>query len=83
MKTEKTSIGLYAVGLFTIFIYTWKFFIKSDFTSMWLIGCGVGLGMIFIAYMYSWMKETDNQIDKLNKRLDAFSSWFIENKELK
>lgn len=83
MKTEKTSIGLYAAGLFTIFIYTWKFFIKSDFTSMWIIGCGVGLGMIFITYMYSWMKDTDNQIDKLNKRLDAFSSWFIENKELK
>ena len=83
MKTQKLSIALGSMGIFTILIYTWKFFIQSNFTSMWLIGCGVGFGLIFIAYMYSWMKNTDNEINKLNKRLDSFSKWFLENKELK
>jgi len=83
MKTQKLSIGLGSLGIFVIFIFTYKFFIKMDFTSMWLVGLGIGFGCLFCAYMYSWMKNTDNEIDKLNKRLDSFSNWFIKNKELK
>lgn len=83
MKAQKLSIGLGSIGIFTILIYTWKFFIQSDFTSMWLIGCGVGFGLIFIAYVYSWMKGIDSDIKRVNRRLDAFSRWFTKNKEFK
>ena len=76
MKIEKLSYALSSVGIFTIFIYTWKFFIQSDFTSMWLIGCGVGLGLLFIAYVYSWMKGIDNKVKRVDERLDSFSKWF-------
>ena len=82
MKFQKISIGLGSIGIFTILIYTYKFFIKSDFTSMWLIGCGIGFGLIFVAYMYSWMKNTDLKIIKTDRRIDSFSEWFIKNKEL-
>ena len=78
MKIQKISIGIGAIGLFTIFIYTWKFFIQSNFTSMWLIGCGVGAGLIFIAYVYTWMKEVDRKVEDVNKRLDAFSNWMFK-----
>lgn len=78
MEIQKVSYGLGSIGIFTIFIYTWKFFIQSDFTSMWLIGCGVGFGLIFIAYVYSWMKGVDESIKRVDERLDAFSKWFIK-----
>jgi len=82
MKLEKLSIGLGAVGIFTIFIYTYKYFIQSDFTSMWLIGCGAGFGLIFIAYVYAWMKGVDTEIKRVDTRLDSFSKWFMQNKEI-
>ena len=82
MKLQKLSIAIGSIGLFTIFIYTWKFFIQSNFTSMWLIGSGVGVGLIFIAYVYSWMKEVDKNVVDVNKRLDAFSEWMLK-EELK
>ena len=81
MKLQKPSIGLGSIGLFTIFIYTWKFFIHSNFTSMWLIGCGAGAGLIFMAYVYSWMKGIDDKVSAVDKRLDAFSKWMM-NEEL-
>lgn len=82
MKIQKTSIGIGSIGLFTIFIYTWKFFIQSNFTSIWLIGSGVGAGLIFVAYVYSWMRGVDENILEVNKRLDAFSEWMFK-EELK
>ena len=82
MKLQKLSIAIGSIGLFTIFIYTWKFFIQSNFTSMWLIGSGVGAGLIFIAYVYTWMKEVDKNVVDVNKRLDAFSDWMLK-EELK
>ena len=83
MKIQKLSLCLGSLGIFTILIYTYKYFIVSDFTGMWLIGCGVGLGALFGSYMYSWMKDVDEKIKKVNERVDAFSKWFIKNKELK
>jgi hypothetical protein len=81
MKIKKISIVLGSLGIFVIFIFTYKFFIKSDFTSMWLVGLGIGAGCLFGAYLYSWMRDTIEKIEKVNKRLDAFSEWFIKNKE--
>lgn len=78
MKPQKLSILFGSIGIFTIIIYTYKFFIKTDFTSMWLIGCAMGFSLIAIAYVYSWMKEVDLGIEKLNKRIDAFSNWFTK-----
>ena len=82
MKTQKISIAIASIGLSTIFIYTWKFFIQTNFTPMWLIGCGVGVGLIFIAYVYSWMKEVDKRVEESNKRINAFSDWMVK-EELK
>jgi len=61
-----------------IFVYTWKFFIQSNFTSMWLIGCGAGASLIFIAYVYSWMKGVDEKVESINKRMDSFSKWMLK-----
>lgn len=78
MKIQKISIGLGSLGIFVILIYTYKFFILSDFTSMWLMGCGAGFGLMFIAYVYSWMKGINYKVEKVNERLDAFSKWFTK-----
>ena len=82
MKPQKISIALAGLGIFVIFVFTYKFFIQTNFTSMWLVGLGIGTGCLSGAYMYSWMRNVDERIDKSNKRLDAFSNWFIKNKEL-
>ena len=78
MKIEKLSIAIGSLGIFVIFIYTWKFFIQSNFTSMWLIGCGVGFGMIFVAYMYDWMKKIDGSLEYIDNRIDAFNKWYAK-----
>jgi hypothetical protein len=61
-----SSIG-YMIGMFTIFIFTWKFFIYSNFTSMWLVGCGVGFIIFAFAYLYSWMKMVEGRLEGIMK----------------
>jgi hypothetical protein len=48
---------------------------------MWIVGIGFGFGSYFVAYMYSWMRDVDERMNKINNRLDSFSNWFIKNKE--
>jgi len=81
MKIQKLSLGLGSLGIFVIMIYTYKYFIQNDFTGMWLIGDGIGIGSLFVAYMYSWMKDVDERIIKIDQRIDSFSKWFMKNKE--
>jgi len=61
-----SSIG-YMIGVFAIFIFTWKFFIHSDFTSMWLVGCGVGVIIFAFSYLYSWMKMVEGKLEGIMK----------------
>ena len=82
MKIHKISYAIGSVGIFTIFIYTWKFFIRSDFTSMWMLGSLFGATLLAGAYLYSWMKNIDDNIDKLSLRIDSFGNWFFKNVEL-
>lgn len=82
MKTQKFSILLGSLGIFIVFIFTWKFMINSDFTSMWLVGCGIGSGCLISAYLYSWMREVDKKFQDIEKRIDAFLNW-VSKEELK
>jgi len=82
MKIEKFSYLLGAIGIFIIFFFFWKFMIQSDFTSMWLVGCGIGCGLFITAYLYSWMRQVDRMFEEHNKRIDAFVSW-LGKEELK
>ena len=81
MKIQKLSMLLSAIGIFIILVFTYKYFIVADFTGMWLVGIGIGFGSFIVAYIYSWMRDIDKRINKLNIRIDAFSSWFVKNKE--
>ena len=81
MKIQKLSWLLSAVGSFIILAFTYKYFIVADFTGMWIVGIGFGFGSYFVAYMYSWMRDEDEKMNKINNRLDSFSNWFIKNKE--
>jgi len=83
MKTQKLSTVLGSLGIFVMFLFTYKYFIQSDFTGMWLVGLGIGVGCLFGAYMYSWMKDVDQKINEINKRLDAIAGWFLKEKEFK
>ncbi len=39
---------------------------------------GVGIGMINLgfSYIYDWMKNKEEDIVKMNKRLDSFTEWW-------
>lgn len=67
MKTKTLSKVGYAIGIFTIIIFTWKFFINADFTSMWLVGCGLGVIIMTFSYIYSWMKNLEDKVEGMNK----------------
>ena len=75
MKIQKLSILLAGIGLFIIFIFTWKFMIHYEFTSMWLVGCGIGAGFLIASYIYSWIKQIDRSIEEINDRIDSFQKW--------
>ena len=64
MKIQKLSWLLSAVGSFIILAFTYKYFIVADFTGMWIVGIGIGFGSYFVAYMYSWMRDVDEGMNK-------------------
>jgi hypothetical protein len=78
MKPEKLSIIGASIGIFTIFVYTWKYLIYYEFLSMWLVGCGIGVILIVFSYIYSWMKDMDRKIKEFNGKFEGMTKWFIK-----
>ena len=53
------------------------FFLFYDPSQM-ILGVGIGIIVVGFAYVYDWMKQTDKNINKLNKRVDAFTDWWTQ-----
>jgi len=51
------------------------FFIFYDPSQM-ILGFSIGTIVIGFAYIYDWIKQTEKDINKLNKRLDSFTEWW-------
>ena len=64
---NKISIVGYIVGI-VVSLSSWIrwFFIYPD-TSTGLMYVGLGIGLCFVSYAFNWMKNTDHNIENLNK----------------
>lgn len=76
-KNPKLSILGYVIGGFVVLLGTIRYqFIYQDYFRFLSSGAIGGMFML-LAYLYSWMKATDNKIDKIKERLDAMATWFV------
>ena len=69
MMNKLSKVGA-IFGLGVIFVFTWKFLIQTDFTSMWLLGLVGGCTMITFSYIYHWMREIDKAIDDIIRMIE-------------
>ena len=76
MKTHKLSLVGYVIGLMIMFssIVRWGF-IYSD-PSQTIMGVSIGILIIILSYIYHWMRETDVQLQKDERRMDAIVMWW-------
>lgn len=76
MKTNNISLGLGVFGatVVVISIIRW-FFMYYDLSSL-LFGGGIGVVFLIFAYIYHFMRKTDERLKEAEKRLDAFAMWW-------
>lgn len=53
------------------------FFLFYDPSQM-VLGVGIGIITLGFSYIYDWMKKKDEEMTKLNKRLDGFTEWWAK-----
>ena len=76
MIKNKLSIigGSFGIGIIICSIIRW-FIIWYDISQM-IFGVSIGITFCIFSYIYNWMKIQDDNNQKLNKRLDAFTEWW-------
>jgi len=52
------------------------FFMFYDPSQM-LLGSSIGLIVCLFSYIYNWMKYQEDMNEEIDKRLDAFTEWWI------
>ena len=81
MKIQKWSyvVGFLGLLVITISIIQWK--ILYNDTSNFLFGFGFGAVIIAFAYLYSVLKNNDEEHQEMVKMIDAFLNWKIKMEE--
>jgi len=76
MRTHKISIlgGILGASIILLSIIRW-FFMWYD-PSQAILGASIGLIICIFSYLYNWMKGNEEEFEKMNKRLDAFTNWW-------
>ena len=78
MKIHNISIAGGLIGTTTVLLSLVRYFIIFNDPSQGIIGASIGGIIILGAYLYNWMKYQEEQYDKVNKRLDAFTDWWTK-----
>ena len=78
MKIHKLSIlgGLLGATIIICSIIQW--FFRFNDPSQLIFGLSIGVIVCAFTYIYNWMKEQDRDTQKTNKRLDAFTEWWVQ-----
>ncbi len=75
MKHIISRIGLtFGIVVIASSIIRW-FFIYYDPSQM-VLGVAIGIMVCGFAYLNDWMKEQEQENNRINKRLDAFTDWW-------
>lgn len=69
---------IYVIGILFAALAIYKYwFVYSDMFKT-ALGCGIGLGILFVGYLYNWMQNKDLQIqdhENINqKRYDTIQN---------
>jgi len=51
------------------------FFLFYDPSQM-VLGVGIGIITLGFSHIYDWMKQKEEDMAKINKRLDSFTEWW-------
>ena len=78
MKIHKLSIIGYIISVVIIGCSIIQWFFRFYDPSQLAFGLSVGVMVCGFSYLYNWMREQDNEREKVNKRLDAFTKWWTE-----
>ncbi len=71
IETNKWSVTLGVLGIFTSVCSTIRWFFMYPDTSQFIIGVVIGIILLAGAYVYEWMKLKDKKVKQLEKRLDS------------
>lgn len=82
MKIHKLPIAIAGLSVFWIILVSVRYYWLYPDTSQLIMGDAIGAIALAGAYTYNWMKDVDERFNTFEKRLDAFSKWFMKNKVL-
>jgi len=78
MKTPKLSIFGTLLGLFIIITGAIRYLFIYDNPFKFLTGFAVGGLLVLCSYGYHWMRKTDHDIKRNEKRTDAIVAWWTK-----
>ena len=78
MKITNLSIGIGSIGLLVIGVSIVQWFFRFPDPSQLALGCGIGITFVGFAYIHTWMRNIDEEIEELNTGLDAERNWAVD-----
>lgn len=78
MKITNLSKLIGMIGSIVICVSIIQWFFRFPDTSQLVLGCGIGIIFIGFAYIHSWMRSMSNELEELNKGLDAARTWAVD-----
>jgi len=78
MKIHNITIVGAVVGCGAIALSALRWLVLWPDISQAIFGMGIGAMILGGSYLYNWMKMNEEQFDKINKRLDAFTDWWVK-----
>jgi hypothetical protein len=79
MKIRPISILLATIGTIIGFSSYYRWFIKYQDFSNAIFGLSFGIGIVTIAYIYNWMRNIDEDLEKMRLQYQALISMWTKN----
>jgi len=76
MKTHNLSLAGYLIGIAIIIGSFVKWELIWQVNTYFAFGASIGLLIIILSYVYNFMRYVDDELDKINHRLDSFATWW-------
>jgi hypothetical protein len=70
------AVGIFAIGIIIVSTIQWMF-LYPDY-SQFILGVGLGLGVLYCCYDYNYHKNLDEKMEYNNKRVDNLSKFYYK-----
>lgn len=82
MSTHKLSIAGYLFGAFIVVATFIRYWIIWHDVSQFITFTLVGYLILILAYIYNWMRETDERLRRLQSQADTIGAYVTNNSKL-